>query len=98
LVANTAFAEYLKQFSVEPPPSALAMTLPAFAAERRRRSTPPAARLQLSSDMSCPQGAQHSGANTPAAVAAVGRWDRRTDGRTLDRYIDPAPRALGQRR
>jgi len=26
-------------------------------------------------------------ASKPAAVAAVDRWDRQTDGRTLDRYV-----------
>ena len=26
--------------------------------------------------------------------ADVGRWDRQTDGRTPDRYIDPAPRTM----
>jgi len=34
--------------------------------------------------------AEHSAANPPAAVAAVDRRERRTDGRTPDRYIDPA--------
>jgi len=33
--------------------------------------------------------ARRSAANPPAAVAAVNRWDRLKDGRTLDRYIDP---------
>ena len=36
--------------------------------------------------------ARRSAVNPPAIVAAVDRWetDRRTDRRTLDRYIDPA--------
>ena len=28
------------------------------------------------------------------AVAAVGRWDRQTDGRTPDRYVDPVPHTV----
>jgi len=57
-------------------------------------SSASAAPLRLSIDISCPRGAQHS-ANQPVAVAAVFRRDRhadrRTDGRTLDRFIDPRP-------
>jgi len=36
--------------------------------------------------------AGRSAANPPATVAAVDRWDwdRRMDGRTPDRYVDPA--------
>jgi len=34
--------------------------------------------------------ARRSAANPPAAVAAINRWDRLKDGRTLDRYIDLA--------
>jgi len=33
-------------------------------------------------------------ANAPHAAAAVDSWDRHTDGRTLDRFIDPAPRTM----
>ena len=33
---------------------------------------------------------RRSAANPPHTVAAVDRQDRRTDGRTLDRFIDPA--------
>jgi len=29
-----------------------------------------------------------------AAVATVDRWDRQTDGRTLDCYINPAPHTM----
>jgi len=52
------------------------MTLPAFAAERRRHAagSAPAAI------------AQHSAANASAVAAAVDRWaDTRTDGWTSDR-------------
>ena len=63
------------------------MTLLAFAADRRaavRRAVAPAAvdRYLL------PVG--HPAANPPHAAATVDRWDRRTDGRTSDRYVDPA--------
>ena len=47
-----------KRVSVEPPPSALNMTLSAFAAERRRLQHGAVAHPQLSIDISCPQGAQ----------------------------------------
>ena len=30
----------------------------------------------------------------PAAAAAVDRWDRQTDRRTPERYIDPAPHTM----
>ena len=71
----------------EPPPSALKVTLPAFAAERRRlqhgarscRSTYPAC-MALSSK--------------PAGRRCCCRLTRQTDGRTLDRYIDPAPHTM----
>jgi len=60
------------------------MTLPAFCCWAH----------QLSNDISCRR--PRSAANPPAAVAAVDLWDRhthslrQTDGRTFDRYIDPA--------
>jgi len=44
-------------------------------------------RPQLSIDISYPQlGRCRSIANSPAAVAVGGRWERRTDGWTPDRY------------
>ena len=59
------------------------MTLPAFAAERRRL---------LSTDISCPRGAQQQTGRTPLLLSIDGSGtDRRTDGRTLDRFIDVAP-------
>ena len=57
------------QVSVEQCPSAPNMTLPAFAAERRRP--------QLSIDISYPQGAQQQ------TVAAVDERDRETNGPTV---------------
>jgi len=57
------------------------MTLPAFAAERRRR--------QPSIDISCPQGAQQQTRRTPLLLSIDGTAGR-TDGLTLDRFIDPA--------
>jgi len=51
------------------------MTRPSFAAERGRLQ-------EISTDIA------GAGANQPHAAAAVDRWDRQTDGRTPDRYID----------
>jgi len=73
----------------KPRPSAVNKTLPAFAAERRA-VTP----LLLSAGAryrSTSRARGRSAANPPHTAAAVDRWDRRTDGRTLDRFIDPAP-------
>jgi len=64
------------------------MTLPAFAAERRCLLHGPRSALAAVDRYMLPAG--RSTTNPPAAVAAVDRWDRRTDGRTLNRYIDPA--------
>jgi len=84
----------LKQVGVEPPPSALSITLPAFAAERRRTySTTPAARPQLSIHISRRQGAQQQTRRLPLLLSIDGTKGR-TDGRTLDRYIDPVPHAM----
>ena len=38
--------------------------------------------------------AGRSAANPPATVTAVDWCDRQTDGRTLDRFIDPAPHTM----
>jgi len=62
----------VKQVRVQPLPSALNVTLPAFAAQRRR--------LQ-SIDISCPP-AGCSAANPTHVAAVVNRWDRQMDGRT----------------
>ena len=65
------------------------MTLPAFAAERRA-----AAPLLLTTASAAidryllPAG--RTAANPQRRSAAGELWDRRTDGRTDDRYIDPA--------
>jgi len=75
-----------KQVCVEPPPSALNVTLPAFAAERRRAcNTAPAAHPQLSIDISYLQGAQLQTRWPPLLLSIDGAdrvIDRRTDGRT----------------
>jgi len=64
------------------------MTLPEFAAEHRR--LPHGVRSAST---------ESSAASPSAAVVTVGRWDRqtdgRTDGRTTDSYIDPAPHTMG---
>jgi len=75
---------------VQPRSSALNVTLPAFAAERRAArlllmSAPAAGtrRRQLSIDF---PAAELPAANPPATAAAADRWDRQTD-----RFIGPAP-------
>jgi len=80
----------IQQVPVEHHPSAVNVTLPAFAAERRRL---------LHSAHSCrwislPAG--RSAANPPAAVAAVNRWDRLVDRQTDDRPLHrlPDPHAI----
>jgi len=70
------------------------MTLPAFAAERHAAAPlllhgrPP-----LSTDISSPHGAQQQTRRTPLLLSNDGT-DRRTDGRTLDRFIDHAPHTV----
>jgi len=74
-----------KTICVEPSPSALNT----FAAKRGLQA------CQLSIDICCRR--PRSAANPPADAAAVDRWDRQTDGRTPDRYIDLAPRTMRRR-
>ena len=67
------------------------MTPPAFAAERRRqlhgnRSAPAAGAPFSNRSISPVRRALSS--KPPAAVAAVDRCDKRTDGRTHDRFVD----------
>jgi len=77
--------------------------LPAFAAERRRllhgaRSTAHLLQARGSaSDRYLHLSAGRSAANRPHTAALFDRWDRPMDGRTLDRFIDPAPHTIGQR-
>jgi len=52
------------------------------------------AAYRLSIDICCRR--PRSAANQPHAAAAVNRRDRQTDGRTPDRYIDPAPHTTMQ--
>jgi len=82
---------FVKRVHVEPCPSALNVSdanrhllLSAGAC-----STTPAARPQLSIDISCPHGAQQQTSRQPLPLSANGT-DRRTDGRTLDHYTDHA--------
>ena len=71
------------------------MTLPAYAADRRRAcSTAPAVRPQLSIDISSPQEAQQQ-TRRPLLLLSINGTDRWTDRLTdAHRYIDPAPRAV----
>ena len=85
---------FILQLCVESPPSVLNMTLPAFVDKRQRLQH---GALSYQSISAAYAGAQHSAANAPAVVAAVDRWDRRTDGRTPDRYIDLLGILRGQR-
>jgi len=55
------------------------MTLPAFAAERRR--LPYGARSASAAVDRYLLPAGRSAANQPAATVAIDRWDRQTDGR-----------------
>jgi len=69
-----------KQVSVEPPPSALDVTLSAFADERRRACNTAPARAHNYRSISPARWALSS--KPPAAVATVDPWDRQTDGQT----------------
>jgi len=75
------------------------VTLPAFAAERRAAAAP----LLLGAGACCTATAAvdrhflptgRLAANPPTAVAAIDLWDRRTDGRTLNRYVERARHAV----
>jgi len=72
-----------------PHPSAVNVTLPEFAAERRRASsTALVVRSQLLIDIFCRQGAQQQTHLPPPSTDCT---DEQTDGRTPDRYVDSAP-------
>jgi len=68
---------------------AVNMTLPAFAAERRATAPLLCAAPAAVNRYFLPT--RRSAANLPLAAVAVNRWDRQTNRRTLDRFIDPAP-------
>jgi len=70
------------------------MALPAFAAECRA-AAPLLLGASRCSDISCPHGAQHSAANPPRLRSNDGS-DKRTDGRTPDRCVDPVLHTCGQ--
>jgi len=69
------------------------VALPAFAAAVQLHCREPSAKQQ-SIDISCPP--RRALSNKPAARRWTGRWMEQTDGRTLDRYIDPAACELCQ--
>jgi len=70
---NVTDNEKEKQVCVEPPPSALNMTLPAFAAERRR--------LHCSMAPGLAQGAQQE-SRLPPLLLSIDGTDRQTDRQT----------------
>ena len=78
------FSKKFTQVCVEPRPSALNKTLPAFAAKR-------GCMQHISIDICCRRPLSSKQLH---AAAAVDRRDRQTNGRTSDRYIDPAPRTM----
>jgi len=82
-----------KQVRVQLPTSAVNVTLLAFAAEHRAAALLllGARRSPLSIDISCPHGAQQQTCHMLWSTDDTDtQTNRRMDGRTLDRYIDPA--------
>jgi len=78
-----------KQVYVEPPPSPLDMTLPAFAAEPRcPQQGARSYRLISAADA----GAQQQTCRPPSLLTIDGTTDRRTDAQPL--HIDPASRTM----
>ena len=69
---------------VQSRPSAVNMTLPAFAVERCHLQS-----CMVSIDISCPQGAQQQTRCKQLLLLTDG-----TDERTLDRFTDPAPHTM----
>ena len=82
------------QLSVQPRPSPVYMTLPAFVAERRAAAT----MLMGAGARRCrslsPARTALSSKPPHAAAAAIDGIDRQTDGRTPDRFRDPALQAV----
>jgi len=76
-----------KKVCVQPRPSAVNTTLPVFAAERRA-----AAPLLLSAPAAgtCRSISPAGRALSSKPAGHVDQWDRETNERTLDRFIDPA--------
>ena len=72
---------YNEQVCVQPPPSALNVTLPAFAAGAERRRL-----LHCARSCRLIHPPAHTALSCKPAAAAVDRWDRQTVGRT-----DPGP-------
>ena len=79
-----------QQLCVEPPPSALNVTLPAFAAESRR----PHPRARIYRSISVADAGDQQQTRRPPLLLSIDGTDRWTDGQTPDRYIDPAPHVL----
>ena len=66
-----------------------------FAAERRRlKHGARSAHLQLSIDISCPQGAKRQQTRWLPLQLSIDGTYRRTDGRTPNRCTDPAPHTM----
>jgi len=83
------FVTIRRQVYVQPPQSVVSVTLPAFAcctARLMHGACPLRAPAAIDRYL-LPAG--RSAANQSAAVAAVDRRDRQTDGQTLDRSVDP---------
>jgi len=49
---------------------------------------------QLSIDISCPQGTQQRTGRPPLLLLFIDGTDTRTNGRTMDRCVDPAPHTM----
>ena len=74
--------------SLLPPSSVLNMMLSAFGAEHSLLSAD-ACSPQLSIDIFCQHG-DHQQTRRPPLLMSIDGTDRRKDGRTPDRYVDPA--------
>jgi len=71
---------FILQLCVESPPSVLNMTLPAFVDKRQRLQHGALSYQSISAACICRRSAL-SGKRAGSVVAAVDRWDRRTEGR-----------------
>jgi len=88
----------LSQLTREIRNTAANVTLLAFAAERRAATPTAAGRPVAAADDRYFLPARRSAANPPHTMAVVEWWDRQidgqADGRTLDRFIHPAPHTM----
>ena len=96
-MTTTRFVTYQEQVCVQHSTSPVNETLLVFAAERRAAApwccSAAAGRTPLSINISCRHGAQQQTRRTPRLRSHDGT-DRRTDGRTLDRFIDLAQHTM----